>query len=423
MTHNPAAWMTSVSHRAFLMDDAQKQFGFFDNSLRPDTGFYVLDPTGRPIDSNVQELHTTTRLVHSYALGKIAGRGGCDKMIDQGMRYLLSHHKDSAQGGYFWSLDGSAVKDSRKLAYGHAFVLLAASSALAAHHPDANALLADVDSVLDAHFWEEDRGLFCDEWNRDWTPFSTYRGMNANMHGTEALLAAYEATGREKFLHRAGRILGFFVDHIAPKEDWRLPEHYTEHWEIDRDYSENPMFRPAGTTPGHSFELARLLLQFNELLGGPVDAERVGVARKLIYRALADAWDTQRGGFIYTLKFGGAPCITDRYWWPVTEAIGALAALLKTDPKPEDAAWYRSIWDFAQLSFIDSARGGWFPEIDAEGKVAAKQFVGKPDLYHSVQAALLPLTPRVCNAYNDLSGILAADPAAAAVDCDVSGQA
>ena len=26
-----------------------------------------------------------------------------------------------------------------------------------------------------------------------------------------------------------------------------------------------PMFRPAGTTPGHSFELARLLLQFDEL--------------------------------------------------------------------------------------------------------------------------------------------------------------
>jgi sulfoquinovose isomerase len=421
MTYNPAEWMTSVSHRAFLMDDAEKQYGFFDNSLRPDAGFYVLDQSGRPIDSNVQELHTTTRLVHSYALGKIAGRGGCDKMIDQGMRYLRSHHKDSEQGGYFWSLEGRAVKDGRKLAYGHAFVLLAASSALAANHPDAQALLADVDRVLDAHFWEEDRGLFCDEWNRDWTPFSSYRGMNANMHGTEALLAAYEATGREKFLHRAGRILNFFVDQIAPKEGWRLPEHYTENWEIDREYSENPMFRPAGTTPGHSFELARLLLQFNELLGEGGDAERVDVARKLIYRALSDAWDAQRGGFVYTLKFGGAHSITDRYWWPVTEAIGALAALLKLDPKPEDADWYRRLWDFAQISFIDSAHGGWFPEIDVDGKVVNKQFVGKPDLYHSVQAALLPLTPRVSNAYKDLANMLTPSPTASGLHSDASG--
>ena len=36
-----------------------------------------------------QELHSTTRMVHSYALGKLAGQADCDAMIDQGMRCLL----------------------------------------------------------------------------------------------------------------------------------------------------------------------------------------------------------------------------------------------------------------------------------------------------------------------------------------------
>jgi mannose/cellobiose epimerase-like protein (N-acyl-D-glucosamine 2-epimerase family) len=397
------------AHRAFLVADAHAQFDFFDASLRADGGFNVLDREGKPIPGSAQELHSTTRLVHSYVLGKIAGRIGCDAIIDAGMACLLDAHRDTEHGGYVWALDGNAVRDGRKLAYGHVFVLLAAASAHAVDHPDAAALLNDVEAILDTHFWEDGPGLFRDEWNRDWTPFSTYRGMNANMHGVEALLAAYEATGREMFLIRAGRILDFFLNRIAPSENLRLPEHYTQDWQIDRSYSENPMFRPAGTTPGHSFELARLMLHYNEL-ADTADADRVLTARNVAYRALSDAWDPVQGGLVYTLDFDGQPAIRDRYWWPVTEAIGVLAALLKTDPTPEDAIWYSRLWDFAQTHFIDSQRGGWFPEIDSSGAVTERQFIGKPDIYHSIQAVLFPLTPHVSGVYRDLRGVLAEAP-------------
>lgn len=401
----PSDILSDGTHRAFLKADSQAQLAFFDRSLRAEGGFYVLDFKGEPLPTAVQELHTTTRLVHSYALGHIAGRPGCDQLVDHGLAYLRSHHRDAEHGGYLWALDGDEVHDARKLAYGHVFVLLAAASAHMAAHPDGMALLDDVDHILDAHFWEEERGLFCDEWNRDWTPFSTYRGMNANMHGVEALLAAFEATGREKFLTRAGRILDFFIGRIAPAENWHLPEHYTADWQIDRAYSENPMFRPAGTTPGHSFELARLLLQYNELSPAP-SAQRVETARTLAYQAAEDAWDSQKGGFVYTLNFDGSPAIRDRYWWPVTEAIGVMAALLKTDPRPQDAVWYEKLWAFAQAHFIDQELGGWFPEIDANGTPSATQFAGKPDIYHSVQATLFPLTAHVSGSYQDLKDVL-----------------
>ena len=398
--------LADTTHRSFLMADAQSQFDFFDASLRRDGGFHVLGHDGQPLPGSIQELHSSTRLVHSYALGKIAGRAGCDAMIDQGMAYLLKAHRDAEHGGYVWAMDGGRIHDGRKLAYGHVFVLLAASSALAVDHPDAKALLEDAARVLDTHFWEEDAGLFRDEWNRDWTPFSSYRGMNANMHGVEALLAAYEVTGREVFRDRAGRILDFFLNRMAPSENLRLPEHYTQDWKIDRDYSENPMFRPAGTTPGHSFELARLMVHYNEL-ATVADAERVATARAVAYRALSDAWDTENGGLVYTLDFDGKPAIRDRYWWPVTEAIGVLAALIKTDPTAEDADWYNRLWAFARARFIDTERGGWFPEIDASGGVTERQFIGKPDIYHSIQAVLFPLTPRVSGVYRDLRGVLA----------------
>ncbi|WIY26963.1 AGE family epimerase/isomerase [Parasedimentitalea psychrophila] len=400
-----ACWIRSPLHQDYLANNALKQLDFFRPSLQQKPGFHVLAQDGGTLDSTVQELHTTTRMIHSFALGKIAGVENCDAMIDQGMRYLFSHHRDREHGGFVWALDDDGIHDDRKLAYGHVFALLAGSSALAAGHPDGAKLITQVDAVLDRHFWQDEPMLFCDEWNRDWTPFSKYRGMNANMHGTEALLATYEATGREKYLDRAGRILDFFLGKIAPSENWRLPEHYTENWAIDRSYSGNPMFRPAGTTPGHSFELARLLLQYWDLRGRPDDGA-LQTARKLTYRALGDAWDGQSGGLVYTLNFDGSQAITDRYWWPVTEAIGVLAALLKCDPQPSDEDWYRKLWLFADQHFIDYAIGGWFPEIDAQGRPTEVQFLGKPDIYHSLQATLFPLTNGISNAYKGLEARL-----------------
>lgn len=390
-------WLDDPQHRAFLAQDSLRQFDFFQPSLNPTGGFHVLGYDGSALPDSVQELHTTTRLVHSYALGKLAGRAGCEAIIDQGMAYLQSHHHDAVNGGYHWAMAGNRVHDQRKLAYGHVFVLLAGSSAKMAGHPDADRLIEDASAVLDQRFWEEGHGLFADEWNSDWTPFSTYRGMNANMHGVEALLTAFEATGRDIYLHRAGRILDFFLRRIAPEWGWRLPEHYTQDWQIDRAYSGNPVFRPAGTTPGHSFELGRLLLQWWDLAGRPDDGAPA-LARRVIHQALTDGWDNDRGGIVYTLDFDGRPAIRSRYWWPVTEAIGAIAALIKLDHLPEDELWYRKLWGFAADTFIDWEKGGWFPEIDDDGAPAKTQFNGKPDIYHSVQATLFPMTPGISRA-------------------------
>ena len=160
------------------------------------------------------------------------------------------------------------------------------------------------------------------------------------------------------------------------------------------------MFQPAGTTPGHSFELGRLLVQFWDL-SGRNDPSDLTKARRVIYQALEDAWDKERGGFVYTLNFDGTQRVKNRYWWPVTEAIGALATLIKVDAQPEDHEWYQRCWSFAQTYFIDET-GGWIPEIDADGKPDATQFAGKPDIYHAIQATLLPLVPGVSRLYEEL---------------------
>ncbi|WP_295042023.1 AGE family epimerase/isomerase [uncultured Paracoccus sp.] len=382
-------WLDDPVHRAWLAADARRSLDFFDASVGAGGGFVTLDHTGRVLPGGVQELHVTTRLVHSYALGQLAGRTDRADIIDRGMQALWQGHRDGRHGGYVWSLSDGAVADGTKLAYGHVFVLLAASTARLAGHPDADRLLDDIAQVLEDRFWDAGAGLFRDEFTRDWQVFSTYRGMNANMHGVEALLAAHEATGEGEYLRRAGGILDFFIAGQAAAHNWRIPEHYDADWQPDPAYEGNPMFRPAGTTPGHSFEMARLLLQYWDLAGRPgTDAPRQ--ARLLVETALADAWMAQ-GGLAYTLDAGGRVARRDRYWWPVTEAIGALAALIKLDPRPMDQDWYRRLWRFADGELIDHDRGGWFPEPG--GPARRGQFQGKPDIYHALQADLFPLVP------------------------------
>jgi sulfoquinovose isomerase len=388
-----ACSLASVSHRDWLKAEADRQFGFFAAALNPKGGFFQLAVDGTPLPDRTQELHATARMVHSFALATKRGRKGAADMVDHGMRALWYLHRDPLYGGYVWAVDGREITDGRKLAYGHVFVLLAAASAMEVGHPDAARLMRDVLEVLDRRFWEDGPGLYRDEWNRDWTPFSIYRGMNANMHAVEALLSAFEATGEAVHLARAGRILDKFTVQIAPVEGWHIPEHFTEDWKIDRAYAGNPMFRPAGTTPGHSLEFARLLLQWWDLSGRQGDAP--DRARSLWHQALTDGWLLGTGGFAYTLDFDRKVAISNRYWWPVTEAIGTAAMLLKADPHTGDDDWYRILWQFAQTHLIDHVHGGWFPEIGPDGKSASSIFRGKPDIYHSIQAALFPLTPGI----------------------------
>ena len=79
-------------------------------------GFALLDHDGTPSPTEVQELHTTTRMIHSYAFGVLRGHAGATQIVDHGMAYLTRYHEDTLHGGYVWSLNGDGVADGTKLA-------------------------------------------------------------------------------------------------------------------------------------------------------------------------------------------------------------------------------------------------------------------------------------------------------------------
>jgi mannose/cellobiose epimerase-like protein (N-acyl-D-glucosamine 2-epimerase family) len=145
-------------------------------------------------------------------------------------------------------------------------------------------------------------------------------------------------------------------------------------------------------TPGHALEWTRLVLQLWEL-GGRRIAWLPDAARALFARATREGWDTERGGFWYTLDWSGAPRLRNRLWWPAAEGVGAAAFLNVIDGRDEYEGWYRRIWDFIAGRLIDREQGGWRTEAVDRGAETRPLFFGKPDLYHALQACLIPLLP------------------------------
>lgn len=391
-------WVERPAHRDWLMQQAGRLFALFQPAaLNPAGGFFALDAAGTPLppdgaQGTIRGLHETTRMVHCYALASLLGLPGAGRMMDHGLAFLASGHRDTKNGGWAWSVNDDGPVDSTKQAYGHAFVLLAGASAKMAGHPDADALIADATEVLHSRFWDDKAGATTEEYTADWQPLGPYRGQNSNMHLTEALMAAFEATGDATYLQMAERIAELIINRHAQAEGWRVAEHFHPDWTVDRDYAGDPMFRPAGTTPGHALEWSRLLAQL-WALGGHRHGWMIEAAQALFLHTTQIGWDSDRGGFYYTLDWSDAPDRRDRYWWPCAEGIAAAAVLRQSGGDARFESWYRRIWDFTALHLIDPANGGWFPELDDALRPVSRVFTGKPDLYHAVQACLIPLMP------------------------------
>ncbi|GMA35490.1 AGE family epimerase/isomerase [Demequina litorisediminis] len=203
-------------------------------------------------------------MTHCFALASLMGVPGAGPLVDHGLDALTGRLRDAEHGGWFAAVGADGPTNTAKEAYGHAFVILAASSAVAAGRPEAQDLLDEALAIHAERFWDEEAGMSREAFARDWSDVEDYRGINANMHTVEAYLAASDVTGDKSLLQRAARIVERAVHVFAREQEWRLPEHFDAEWQPLLDYHEDEPahpFRPYGATIGHWLEWARLTLQ------------------------------------------------------------------------------------------------------------------------------------------------------------------
>lgn len=393
---------------AWLDAECRRLLGFGRRIAHPAGGAAWLDETGAPDLSRPVHTWITSRAVHVYGLGSLLGVERCTPIATAALDGLRTTLYDAEHGGWFGAVgtDGAdgAPEGTAKSCYAHAFVVLAASTAVVAGLPGADDLLADATGVFEEHFWDDATGRVVDEWDRGWTRPEPYRGLNSSMHSVEAMLAAGDVTGDPRWHRRAARVCELVVG-LATAHDGRLPEHFGPDWspdlELNRDRPDDP-FKPFGATVGHGLEWSRLLLHVEAALGEEAPAGLLETSRVLFDRAVEDGWHVDGApGFVYTTDWEGRPVVRTRMHWVAAEAIGAAAALHRRTGEEAYARRYAEWWDYVVTHLRDTRLGSWHHELDPANRPQASVWPGKPDLYHAVQATLLPrlpLTPSLASA-------------------------
>jgi sulfoquinovose isomerase len=381
--------------REYLAAERLRLLEFAKRSRHP-LGFAWLDARGSPDLSRPVQLWITCRMTHVFSLGVLLGYSGAAEEAEHGVQALSGALHDDEYAGWFPAVTEEGPASTTKGAYDHAFVVLAASSAVAAGVTGAEGVLAAALEVSEQRFWDDDAGLVVEDWNRDWSRLEEYRGTNANMHTVEAYLAAGDVTADRCWHRRAGRIAAH-VPGWASDNGWRLPEHFDTSWhplpEYNADKPADP-FRPYGATVGHGLEWARLLLAVNTTLGDVAPAELVPAAVSLAERAVMDGWAADgTEGFVYTTRWDGKPLTRQRMHWVLAEAVNAAASLHQVTGDERWQASYHSWWAYAERYLIDREQGSWHHELDPANRPATTVWPGKPDVYHAFQATLVPLLP------------------------------
>ncbi|MGH6798713.1 MAG: AGE family epimerase/isomerase, partial [Roseiarcus sp.] len=241
--------------------------------------------------------------------GKVAALEAAHRLID---RY---HGADGDPGWIFSVHPDGAICDAKRDFYTQAFALfgLAWAYKLAPEPRFLSAALTTL-GVLDQHFASPTGGyhsvLPADVEKRE---------QNPHMHLFEAMLAWFEASGREEFLARAAKLDGMMTGRFFQARTGILAEYFDGAW--------NPRAGTAGRIcePGHHFEWSWLLRRHARLAGR--DDPRIARALK----AFGDRHGFDSEGFVVDqLLDDGRVHKASRRCWPHTESVKAEVAAAET---------------------------------------------------------------------------------------------
>ncbi len=305
-------WLTDHAWPLWLAHGIDWQRGAFHEHL---------DPASLKCHAPFRRLRVAARQTYVFATAARHGVPRAKEAVALGLNFLRGPAR-LADGGFAWrfDLDNRPIDRTRDL-YDHAFVLLAfaaAADVVGADHVRADAV-ALVDHI--ARGFVHPGGGY-----RESIPASQPRRQNPHMHLFEALLAASEAFGSERFFSCASDLAALFATRFFQAKDGALPEYF--------DDALAPL-REAGrfaAEPGHHYEWIWLLHRYEgaaAAMGWPADpnlhpnlqaaaealfefAERHGVDPSigLVANGLWSDGEVSDGGFRL---------------WPQTERLKAVA--------------------------------------------------------------------------------------------------
>jgi len=289
-------------------------------------------------------------------------------LVDAGIEYLDSKLRHP-RGGWVHRVaaDGTPLDAKRDL-YDHAFIILAGSTAYKVTGSQ-RALKVSRDAIdfIDNELKDHQYGGWLEG-----MPATLPRRANPHMHLLEAMLAYHDATECEKALSRAAEIVRLFETRFFNASNDIMAELFSEDWQLITPASETRF------EPGHHYEWATLLYKYELVTGHDTLSWR----RRLILRANKTGINPKTGFPYNSLRADDQITNPNSRLWPALEKFRAHMTHPSLSPVTCTERQFR---DISNAYLNKGPNGGWFDEIDADGKPTAKA-VPASMLYHVIKA-------------------------------------
>jgi mannose/cellobiose epimerase-like protein (N-acyl-D-glucosamine 2-epimerase family) len=329
---------------------------------------------GAPLSSAPRRAMVQARQIYVFSHAALLGwrPEGKAVALEAAHRLIDGYHGVDGAPGWIFSIhpDG-AVCDAKRHFYAQSFALFGLAWAYKLE-PEPRFLSTALGTlrVLDQHFASPTGG-----YHSIVPADADSREQNPHMHLFEAMLAWFEATGRESFLARAGELYGMMAGRFFQPETGILAEYFDGAWK--------PRSGIAGRIcePGHHFEWSWLVRRYAALAG----RDDPPIAQAL--KEFGDRHGFDAEGFVVDeLLDDGRVHKASRRCWPHTESIKAEAASFEmgdSDAAPRAA---RTIERLLAVFLGRPVAGGWVDHVDASGAPIVN-FMPASTLYHVFLAA------------------------------------
>lgn len=286
-------------------------------------------------------------------------------MADRAYHYLVSHFKDNAFGGVYWSVNYKGnMCESRKQVYGLAFTLYGLSQYYAASGNSAALHFAkELYSTIEQHSFDTVHNGYREAFERNWHPLKDQRlstkdvnaskTMNTHLHIIEAYTSLYKVWKEEEVKEKISNLLFLFDQYFIVKNSGHLLLFFDDAWNLQPDV----------ISYGHDIEAAWLLLQCAEVIGDENWIQVYSRHALSMANAALEGLDKD-GGLWYEYEPQHAKLVKQKHWWPQAEAmIGFLNAWQLSG---NDKYLHNSIstWAFVEQYLLDKEGGEWFWGVD-----------------------------------------------------------
>lgn len=364
----PPEFRTREAIRSWMFDQALPFWAA--HGLDTFNGGYVEQLTldGRDAGVDFKRTRVAGRQIYVFSHAAIIGWRAGNRLAEPGIAHVVERAWQGPDKGFarLTTLDGRVLDPTPDL-YDLAFVLFGFSwrhralkdkQSLDWMHKTLDFIEQHMRHPDGLGFWHElpPRGL---------------RPQNPHMHLTEACLAAFEATGEERFAERARSLIALFQTRFFDVTSGTLTEYFNDDW------SRAPGDNGRVVEPGHQMEWAWILNSARKLLG----LDTANEIRAAIRFAEKNGVDPATAATYNSVRDDGTPIDRGSRTWPNTERLKAAVALYELDGVDPAPVVDPTAELLLQRYLSHAPPGTWIDAFDVDGKPLAKA-VPASTLYH-----------------------------------------